>query len=215
MVATMIIELGLAVWIVTRYLLGSRQRLIVVLLVLLAGFQLAEFNVCGSEAADILSSRLGYIFITLLPAIGVDLVVRLRQEKRYALVLACYAMALAFVAAFAFVPQSVNQGVCEGNYVIFALKASLSSLYGFYYFGLEFLGLGLALLPMEKPKANLQRSLYWMAAGYVSIIAPTLIIVVMLPATHVAIPSIMCGFAVIFALILGLGISPAISKSKP
>ena len=84
----------------------------------------------------------------------------------------------------------------------------MSNLYGWYYFGLEFAGLALALASLKLAAPKPRQALKWMAAGYVVILVPTFIINVLLPLTRAGIPSIMCGFAVIFAIILGLKIAP-------
>lgn len=216
MVATICIELGLAGWVLARYTFGRSHRLIIALLILLAGFQLAEFQVCGSllpsDTATIWS-RIGYIFITLLPPLGIHLITQIRHESRRLLVRSCYLLAALFIAAFAFVPTAFNTPVCTGNYVIFILQAPISALYILYYFGLEFIGVALALTPMRKAPASRQAAAHWMAIGYLAFIIPTAILVAILPATRSGLPSIMCGFAVIFALITGLKVAPLLKKA--
>jgi hypothetical protein len=208
MAGTIIIELALAAWVLTRYAITTNRRLIVTMLILLSAFQFAEFNVCGSSPPDLIWSRLGYVFITLLPPLGVHLVNRLRHERRAWLVRAGYAAGAVFAAAFAFLPTSLNQGVCTGNYVIFRLTQPLAALYCIYYFALLAITLALALkaLPHATPK---QRTvLRDLSFGYTVFIAPVIIIIFILPATRLGIPSIMCGFAVLLAIILGLRVAP-------
>jgi hypothetical protein len=212
MIATIIIETGLALWILTRYTINKPRRIMIALLVLLAAFQMAEFNVCSSALPDLIWSRLGYIFITLLPALALHLVVLMRGEHRPRLVAMGYTLAATFVLAFAFAPTSLNRGVCTGNYVIFALAQPLSLLYGYYYFGLEIAGLGLAMAPLVKPDKTIRTTMQWLVVAYLTMMVPTLIISVILPAAHLGIPSIMCGFAVFFALILGLKVAPLANK---
>ncbi len=208
MVATIVIELALAAWVITRYAVNRPRRLILTLLVLLAAFQLAEFNVCSSALPDVIWSRLGYIFITFLPPLGIHLVCQLRSERRTRLITASYTLAAAFAVTFALSPSGLNHGVCTGNYVVLALSQPLAALYAIYYYALELLALGLALMPLPKAKTSVKHALRWLALGYVLIIVPTFLLVALLPATRTGIPSIMCGFAVLFALILGLRIAP-------
>lgn len=212
MVATIIIELGLAVWVVARYVLGTSRRLIIAILVCLAAFQLAEFNVCGSSMPDVIWSRIGYVFITLLPPLGLHLIMRLRGERGRALIMGSYVVAAAFAGAFAFLPTALNRGVCAGNYVIFRLSEPLAIAYGYYYFGLVLLGLALALWPRHKVGERRREVLAWVAGGYCAITVPVLIINFLLPATHMGIPSIMCGFAVILAIILGTRVAPLVEE---
>jgi len=208
MIATMVIELSLAAWVIVRYASRTPQRLIVAMLVLLAAFQYAEFNICTTTGLGLMWPRLGYDFITLLPPLGIHLVTRLRREERPGLVMASYGAAAVFAATFSFAPSSIISGVCGGNYIILLIQPYLSHLFGIYYFGLEFIALGLALAPVKNSTAQLRSALRWLAAGYLAIIVPTLVIYGVLPATQVAIPSIMCGFAVILALIVGLRVAP-------
>jgi hypothetical protein len=208
MVATIIIELSLAVWVVARYAVGTSRRLIVTLLVCLAAFQLAEFNVCSSAMPDVIWSRIGYVFITFLPPLGLHLVMRLRRNRSPVLLAGSYVVAAFFAGAFAFLPTSLNRGVCAGNYVIFRLSEPLAHIYGCYYFALVLLGLGLALWPSHHANVRRRDALRWTAVGYVAFTLPTLIINFLLPMTHMGIPSIMCGFAVILAVILGTRVAP-------
>jgi hypothetical protein len=208
MVATIVIEIALALWVVSRYTINKPRRLMIALLVLLASFQLAEFNVCSSALPDLIWSRLGYVVITMLPAIALHLVIVLRGNRQKLLVTGGYILAISFAAAFAFAPSGLNQGVCTGNYVIFALSQPLSMLYGLYYFGLELVGLILTIMPLNRPARTTQTMMRWLTLAYLAIIVPVLVILVILPATRLGIPSIMCGFAVFFAIILGLKIAP-------
>ena len=214
MIFTMVIELCLAAWVILRYASRTPQRLIVAMLVLLAAFQYAEFNICTSTGPSLMWPRLGYDFITLLPPLGIHLVTRLRREERPGLVMASYGAAAVFAATFSFAPSSIISGVCGGNYIILLIQPYLSHLYGIYYFGLEFIALGLALAPVKNSTAQLRSALRWLGAGYLAIIVPTFVIYDILPATHVAIPSIMCGFAVILALIVGLRVAPLADSAK-
>jgi hypothetical protein len=210
MVATIVIELGLAAWVITRYMVGSARRLIIALLVLLAAFQLAEYNVCSPALPDLVWSRLGYVAITFLPPLGLHLVSRLRGREYRALIGASYGLAVTFAGAFAFLPSALNRGVCTGNYVIFLLAEPLSTYYGLYYMSLVALGLLLCLWPLSPSTAHQRAALRWMSIGYIAFTLPVLIINFLLPYTHLGIPSIMCGFAVVLAIVMGLKIAPLV-----
>lgn len=211
MVITIIIELALAVWVLLRYGCDRPRRLILALLVLLAAFQFAEYNVCGSPSPTLLWSRFGYVCITLLPALGLHLASLLRGGRARGLVIAGYALAIAFAATFAGAPVIVNTPVCTGNYVIFNLAQPLSQWYAFYYFGLEAAGLVVALQPIKRATNRLAAR--WLALAYGCIMLPTLVLFMVLPSTRAAVPSIMCGFAVLYALIIGLRVAPLAATS--
>lgn len=206
MVATIAVELALAIWVLVRFAHTRSRWLIALILVNLAGFQWAEFNVCTTSPISLMWSRLGYIFITLLPPLGLHLIVRLAHWPRRVLIWS-YLVAAAFIGVFTFAPSTLNLGVCTGNYVIFQLAEPYSKLYGLYYFGLLFAGITVSRRPLSGTTTKQRRALDRMAIGYLSFIVPTLIIIYWLPGTGHGIPSIMCGFAVIFALILGLGVA--------
>lgn len=208
MIATIVIELSLAAWVLTRYALGTSRRIILAILICLAAFQLAEYNVCSPALPDIIWSRIGYVFITMLPALGIHLITRLRREERTVLLSSTYSAATLFAVAFAFLPTSLNHGVCAGNYVIFRLSQPLASIYGYYYLGFVAFGLALALMPAKKASTSGKAALRWTSWGYVAFTVPTLIINFLLPMTRLGIPSIMCGFAVILAIILSLKVAP-------
>ena len=214
MIATIIVEIGLAIWVLARYTVGSSRRLIVAILFCLAAFQLAEFNVCGATVPDIVWSRIGYVFITLLPPLALHLILKLRRGRWHLVVGVAYALAAAFAAGFAFLPTSLNKGVCTGNYVIFRLAQPLADMYSYYYLGLVALGLCLALWPLHKGTKRSRAALKWTALGYVAFTLPTIIITYLLPLTRLGIPSIMCGFAVILAVIFGVRVAPLVDDAR-
>jgi hypothetical protein len=80
--------------------------------------------------------------------------------------------------------------------------------YMIYYFGLEMAAVIMSLAPLRGATHAQTSSLRWMAVAYALIMIPTFLINILLPITHHGIPSIMCGFAVLFALIMGLKVAP-------
>jgi len=77
------------------------------------------------------------------------------------------------------------------------------------------IGIALALNFGEHAKIKKQReALYGMIVGYLVFLLPTAIANTIDPATMAGIPSIMCGFAVLFALILFFYILPRTTKPK-
>jgi len=57
-------------------------------------------------------------------------------------------------------------------------------------------------------KPHLRQALTGVVVGYASFILPTTAVNVLAPGTTRGIPSIMCGFAIIMALIIGLYVLP-------
>lgn len=216
MITTCVIEVALALWTVWRYRLNAVTRLIVAILMCLAIFQLAEYNVC--TAALGLSSldwaRVGFASITLLPPLGIHLAHSLVGDRRRTFVLSAYAAAVLFAAIFLLAERGMQSHVCAGNYVIFHTAPVVWPIYAVYYYGLLAVGVVYAFRSAARVKnSHLARALRWLAIGYMAFIVPTTFVNIIDPSTIAGIPSIMCGFAVILALILGFGVLPSGTKT--
>ncbi len=211
MMATFIIEVVFAIYIIYRYKLTPITRLAVGILLGLAVFQLAEYNVCeGAWGVDSLTwARVGHVAITLLPPLGFHLATRLAGQKQPWLVGSAYAAAAVFSAIFLFVGPGMQSQLCLGNYVIFKIAPWAVIPYAMYYYGLLMLGVAYAWQSAKNlTEVKRKRSLYALAVGYLAFIVPTTAANVIDPSTIAGIPSIMCGFAVILAVIIGTVVLP-------
>jgi hypothetical protein len=211
MIATFIIEITLAIYVFIKSRKAGSDVGIVVILVFLAIFQLSEYQICGGLDA-LLWSRIGLFAITFLPVLGLYLITKLKKDSH--LLRLGFFVAIAFVTFFVLVPQSVTGATCGGNYVVFDISHGLSSLYGYYYFGFMLLGIWEALsgIRTDNVKTMTKKALFWFIIGYLSFILPLTLVYIFLPVTRVAITSVMCGFAVIFAFILTFKIAPIYHK---
>lgn len=206
MLATFVLELVLALYTVCRYKLNEAGRIALLTFVCLALFQLAEYNVCEAGWVDpVTASRAGYVAITLLPPLGIHLAYALAGLKKRPLLLPAYVSAAAFALFFLFVPSALSGHSCLGNYIIFQTAPHASWLYGLYYYGWLFAGVWLCWR-LARPKTK--PALYGLATGYLAFILPTTTANFIDPSTVKGIPSIMCGFAVLFALTLAFWIMP-------
>lgn len=221
MIATIIIESGLLLYTIWRYKMDALTKLIVLCLFSLAVFQLSEYNVCtgtGLKASD--WARLGYVSISLLPPLGLHILHVLAGKHRRRLVLAAY-LSTAVVITYFFAYRAAFTGFqCTGNYVIFQIGDVASIAYGIYYYGwlitAIYLGVRWAkqLKTAGKPVLDRLQAVRAMIVGYLVFIVPTALVYSVSPASRRAIPSIMCGFAVLFALILTMYILP-VAERKP
>lgn len=200
MLATFLIEIVLAAYVFVRYRMTNFGRISVAILILLALFQLAEYKICGGDQT-IFWSRLGFAAITLLPILGLHLITLVTQ-RNYFLIFG-YLASFLLISAFLFSPQAITGAVCTGNYVIFNTHQELAWIFSGYYFGLLMLGMWEI---GEKLTVGKDRLLTWMLIGYLSFLVPIGTVYLLRPETVFAIPSIMCGFALIFAFILALRI---------
>ncbi len=209
MLATFIIELALALYALIRYKSNIARNLSIALLVLLAVFQLAEYNTCdrfGLQAAA--WSSIGFAAITLLPPLAIHLIQVISNRGPKLLHWAAYATAAPWMVLFIH-PSTFSGHECAGNYAIFQLASHYGGAYFLYYYFWLFVGLGLALFfAFQAKKATVQESLILQAVGYLVFVLPTAITNTLKPSTIDGLPSILCGFAVLYAIILVFGILP-------
>jgi hypothetical protein len=208
MLATFIVEILLAIYAYFRYKATLFSNLVVVIIILLASFQAAEYQICG-HGNPMIWMRLGFVIITLLPVLGLHLISLISNKLSYLKI--GYIAMLIFVLIFALVPASLTNAVCGGNYIIFSSQSNLMWLYGFYYFGFLFLGIWEAFEFLQEKKS---KALLWIIIGYFSFMFPMGIVYIISPEVRSAIPSVMCGFAIIFALILSLIVVPEYNKEN-
>ncbi len=221
MIATIVIEVSLALYTLWRYKMSPTIRLVIITLLALATFQLAEYFVCTNSIGHPIGwSRFGFAAITLLPPLGLHLMHRLADKPVRRLVSTAYFTTACFVLFFLLFPNVFDSYQCTGNYVIFRLRAHAGGLYWLYYFGWIITSVVLGVrwgnqLSKLGKKAHRQlQAVQALIIGWFIFIVPTAIANVVNPASRQGIPSIMCGFAVLLALILGLYIVPRISELK-
>ena len=232
MLITFIFESFSAAFAIFKYKPSKIRTLIILLLMSLAGFQAAEFMVCGTEHFSGMDwARFGYLAITLLPPLGLNLAYEISGKKAGVLVKTSYLTCVAFAVYFVFVSGSVFAGdnTCRANYSVFNTPNGVATfLYALYYYGWLFVALffcwnqiskiskeinhGILRLILSRSKKlnmiingeNLRKilALKWLIGGYVAFIMPTTIVNIINPSTIEGIPSIMCGFAVLMAITL-------------
>lgn len=217
MLATFFIEIGLAFWALWRFRHTPLVRLIVAILLCLAIFQFAEYNICTTRfgISELAWAKLGYVAITALPALGVHALVKIARVRVPWLVSGAYLAMIAFMAYFLFVGHGISQASCGGNYVIFQTNPTATSWYTLYYYGLEVLVLiASAMFARHAHTQRQKQALYGLALAYAVLIVPVVFVTTINPALAHAIPSIMCGFAVFLALILALYVLPKAQHEK-
>lgn len=206
MMATVIIESGLALWTLFRYRKHLFGKIAVIILLLLAAFQISEYQVCGNHNAETWS-KFGLVAITLLPVFGLRLISLITKQKYFVVVGSIIAAIL--VLCFIFISKDTVSSFCGGNYVIFTGPSSLYEFFGAYYFVFLILSIWEALIAQRETSSKIFKSiLRWVVIGYLSFILPLALVYIFYSPARVAVTSIMCGFAVIFAFILTFEIVP-------
>jgi len=217
MLATFAIETVLAIWVGFRFSSGVFRTIACLLLLCLASFQLAEYQVCvGPLSLALTWGKLGLAGITVLPALGMHLIGTV--TRRSGLITAGYVIAAVYIAAFLFLPGATGAPECNGNYVILQIQSGwFSFLYGTYYF--VFIALAMAELALRLTQRNpppgfgfSRRLIGLTLAGYLSFTVPMAITGLLSPELQRATPSIMCGFALSFAVILAVYVAPLYAR---
>lgn len=220
MLVTLVIEFLLAVYSVWRYKLNVIGRLVVLMLISLAVFQVAEFQVCTGYGFSAQQwSRLGYVAITALPALGLHLLFVLAHKPGRRAVFGAYLTMAGFMAYFMTYSAAFVGYKCTGNYVIFQIGVGPAIAYACYYYGwlatAVLLGTRWATEMVGSTKFNDQRqAIRSLVAGYLIFLVPTALANSVKPETRQGIPSIMCGFAVLFALLLALYLMPRVGEFR-
>lgn len=218
MIATFFIEMALVMYTLFFRKLNTSTKIGVVLIICLAIFQLAEYGVCENQGTASLMSKLGFTAITMLPPLGLHLVVTIGKRNYKPLIIGAYLAGVAWIMLFVF--GSIMSGsVCEGNYVIFNIAEPYEGIYYLYYNFLLLLAMGLALsFAQKKRKApkNIRLALHALVIGYLAFIVPSIVFTLIndYKGNDSPLPSVMCGFAVTLALILALRTIPLTSERK-
>ncbi|HEX4775037.1 MAG TPA: hypothetical protein VH234_05985 [Candidatus Saccharimonadales bacterium] len=219
MIATMVVESALAIYTVWRYKMTPLVRLATLTLGMLATFQLAEYFVCtGSVGHAEFWSRVGFSAIATLPVLGLHLVHKVAEKPVGRLVTVAYASMAAFIVFFMAFPAVFENYQCTGNYVVFHLRPRAGGIFWVLYmawiFTSIFLGARWANEFMQQNKSRKLNAIRGLLLGWMAFLIPTAIANIVNPATRTGIPSVMCGFAVLFALILALYVMPRAAEAK-
>lgn len=217
MLATFVIEIFLLGYILLKHNIHSlRIRLVSASLFFLAIFQLAEYNVCGGMGlhAD-WWSRIGFMAITMLPPLGLHLVLSIAGKVSSKLLSLAYGTAAAWMIIFGFTNQAFTSYACGGNYAIFQMRSPYDTFYMAFYFFWLMIAVGIALFYMGKVKTPQRRALEFMVIGYVLFIGPTAIVMTLQPEAIKGLPSIMCGFAILYGLLISFGVAGLEKKLTP
>lgn len=216
MALTFAAEMLLMIFVLVKKGLRSiEHRIIIIILLLLALFQLSEYGVCESLGFDnTVWARIGFVSITMLPPLGLHLIQQIRRDKKMTLTYVGYFLSLVFVVAFVFFDSFKSIG-CQGNYAFFDVKETIGGAYFAYYYVLLMIGATLALMGWRAERSSDKgKALLLLVIGYSSFVLPATFIHFIFEGVTSGLPSIMCGFALIFAFLLGTVISSRIPESK-
>ena len=190
--------------------LGCPERRIAattgLILLLLAGYQMTEVAICANVGSSGFMPRLAFIIVTWLPALGLLLVAQVQRpinRSFYGFSVGMLAASAGIVAWICLDPSFASASVCNAVYARYAHAMPRFQLYGAYYWaGL----LGMALLSglgVRTAQTPIRRRLHGhVLLGTLGFVLPSIALSYAVPATRGALPSILCHFALILALLL-------------
>lgn len=206
---TFIIETALAVYTIIRYRRSRYGKLAAILIGLLATFQLSEFLICKGASPDVWA-RIGYAATIFLPVLAIDFLAT--YTKKRALVPLWYAVAGAVAVMVVASPGLFGDTQCTGRFVMFSPTSSVFDFgYATYYLAALFFGIGQCLVEWKRTKDH--RMLGWMLAAYASFMLPTLALYAFILATRHGLGSILCGFALMMAVIMVARVLPIVHQA--
>lgn len=150
----------------------------------------------------------------MLPPLGIHVIHTISGRGWRPLTWLAYISGALFAIIFGVSKTAFESHVCAGNYAIFQLTPRLGGFYFAYYYSWLFVGIGLSLYFSIAAKQLVREALILQALGFLVFVLPTGIVNDLSPATISGIPSIMCGFAVLYALILVFAILPRVLKDR-
>lgn len=214
MLATFLIEFGTAFYTFWRYKINTVGRLLIAMLLALGTFQLAEYMLCGGLGlSNVEWARIGYMAITLLPPLGIHVILELSNKKKPILLGSAYASCAIFFGFYMFSSSSVVLEACLPNYAIFSAYRAITIPFALYYYSWLIIGTCLALhWSKELPKHR--EALRSMAVGYLVFILPTTTVNILSPSTVSGIPSIMCGFAILLTFVIATKVLPKSCENR-
>lgn len=211
--ATFITEIILAIYAFIKHRSSRAGLLSFFMLIFLSAFQLSEFLIC-SGLDDKFWSMIGVISITVLPPLGLFMVAIITGKNFWAKAYSYTGTVLILMFIFAS-SKFVDNATCTGNYIIFrSFNEQMLNFYRIFYYS----GLSLAILEMldglRKHQNDILKKKYlgWFIFGYLSFMLPTLIVILIPSFSLQSLPSVLCGFAIIFAFVLTFKIVPIARK---
>lgn len=209
---TFLVEFCLSIYVFFKYRKTVFGQVVASLLLCLSLFQLAEYVVCTTDLDSYYWMRMGYVSITLLPALGLHLVKIINHQKNTYVNWVADILAVLLSGIILFSKESIYGFACTGKFVIFELNTILREVHGVFY-GVF---LVLAILMMIKHiRSNHNRIINaWLLSGYLVFIVPSVVLAFVARIYHQGLASIMCGFAIILAVILVWKIVPLYFKEN-
>lgn len=210
---TFIIEVIFAVYTLIKYRKTEFGIVSFFVLLTLASFQLPEYLLCINNPSLYSKTliQIGFIGTIFLPPLGLHLVNILNNKKYTKFVYFGYMLAAIVSIMIMLASGNDFMHACTGNYVRFTLGTLVTKSYFFTYVILvasSILILLSHIFKNENRKLNLL-----MLASFMIFLIPTYTLYFLSFVPNNGIPSVLCGFALLTALILIAKILPEYHKN--
>lgn len=204
--ATASFEIAVAVWTIRGP--GDRPlvRITTAILVLLAGYQIAEVVICANLGNPGFLPRFAFLDVTWLPALGLTLIARVHQPRSSTLfgIGRAITAAAAGIAIWILLDGSfASASVCSAVYARYTHAMPRFLVYAIYYWlglsGMLLLSAYAIVTGTNDHRKRLMSQIFLGTAGFV---LPSIAVSYFVPTVAGALPSIMCHFALILAFFL-------------
>ena len=199
---TFAIELVMSIWVFTRNPKKPLYKVAALILFFLGAYQFSEFGLCTFND-KFFWARFGFIIYTMLPALGVHLAYALKGSRKK--IWQVYILPVLFIAIAAIDSSFVKSAECAKYFVknSFNLSPFLTRSY-FLYYGSFIVAACVLLIDFILEENNRKkRRIYVLGLlAALSFTLPTFVFVLMLPSFNIYFPSILCHFAIFFAIMV-------------
>ncbi len=209
---TFLIEISFAFYVFFKYKSTTFTRLCVTTLGALGVFQLSEFLICTTPYVDEFM-KVGYICITLLPTLGLHIAYSITKKGRTITILS-YAVCALLLFCLLIFPKIAYLTTCNPHYVSFETNSIFGFFHYLYYAVFMLAGIIVLLYSIVKTKGN-HKAEWWMIISYLVFTVPATALLYLKVIEDISLPSVMCGFAILTAIIFVAKIIPThSSKTK-
>ena len=213
--ATAITEWVLALILITSFRKSKLTPYFSIILMLLGIYQFTEFMLCFS--ANLIWVRVGFIAYSFLPVLGLHATLfYLNKRKNFTLL---YAIPIVYSFLALLTPNFVLSGTCMRLFVsvktILSNNALLVLPYMLYY--IIFITIAFIYLVREylKVKDKTRKKVsFFIALGIFCMTLPTFIVLQIFPIFNVNLPSVLCHFALLLAIIFFIAASLDSSQTR-
>lgn len=198
--STFVIEFLLAAFFLLKSPKDNLNRVIALIALLLGVYQLNEFLICVSGLS--LFTMFAMMTIAILPGLGITYVLIIFRKKiKFRWHVLIYLPAIFFVLVFAISDYFKRSAICSTVFVQYPGAGLLGMFFALYY--LVYLVAGLIMFYFISSNV---KSIYEKRLGYLGVlgllvfIVPTFVFLFFLPALEIQFASILCEFALLFAI---------------